>query len=92
MSSKEKTQKPQSKDNKKEKKGSRPDKRIDETPDYNLIQEFMTTVKRNKMNSFIVFSIAALLFLIVYFQFKYELQQRYSPDHMKEDADVSSKI
>lgn len=54
----------------------------------NSFKELLNSIKRNKSFSFIVFSVLLVFFLIIYFQIKYDQQQRFSPDSLKENQDV----
>ena len=84
-----------SKDNKESKKKVNPKSfQSDDSSDSNNLgnyfRDILGSINRNRSTSFIVFSIAFTMFLVVYFQVRYDQQQRYSPDRLKEDQDVSS--
>jgi len=89
MSSKDKNAKVNSKDKKKvNPKSIQNDDDLGGNNPAANIKDIIETVKRNKSTSFIVFLVGLMFFLIVYFQIKYDQQQRFSPDSMKENADV----
>jgi hypothetical protein len=55
-------------------------------------KDLYSDMKRNKPKYLIIFSILTFAFLVLYFQWKYDQQQRFSPDKNKDDPDVHLKI
>jgi len=89
MSSKDRNAKQASKDKKKPNSNNSQAETPSDTSNLgNTIKDFLSAINRNRSFSFVVFSISFFMFLIVYFQIKYDQQQRYSPDNLKEDQDV----